>query len=86
LRQAKSSGLWWTPQADENGSIKSVEERAGHNLSLSNQVQGTLNPEFVEMLMGLPIGWTDITGQHDQEKPNTPMSLQELSQGNKHIA
>ncbi len=54
--------LWRTPQADENGSIVAPQERKGHNLSLSNQVQGQLNPEFVEMLMGFPRGWTDIAG------------------------
>jgi hypothetical protein len=73
-------GLWSPPQADENGSIKPPEERAGHNLSLSNQVQGSLNPSWVEMLMGLPIGWTDIDGQLDQENSSTTGSLQEPSE------
>jgi len=46
--------MWRTPQADENGSIVTPEARAGHHLHLSNQVQGQLNPEWVECLMGFP--------------------------------
>lgn len=84
LRQAP--GLWRTPQADENGSIKSPEERKGHNLSLSNQIQGSLNPSWVETLMGLPIGWTDIDGLPDQESNNIPGNHQELPQENKRTA
>lgn len=34
---------------------------------------GKLNPEFVEWLMGYPIGWTDL--EHDNEKLNEPCSF-----------
>jgi len=72
-------GMWRTPQADENGSIKPPEARKGHNLSISNQVQGALNPEFVESLMGFPQGWTDLTdGLQDTENLSTTGNLQEM--------
>lgn len=63
LRQAtkqEQGKKWRTPKADENGSIKSPEERVGHNLSLSNQTRGTLNPDWVEALMAFPPGWTAV--------------------------
>jgi hypothetical protein len=47
--------------------------------AISNQIQGSLNPEWVEMLMGLPVGWTDINGQPSQDKNSFPMSQQEPS-------
>jgi len=31
-----------------------------HGKQLANQVGGSLNPEFVEWLMGFPVGWTDL--------------------------
>ena len=34
-----------------------------------------LNPEWVEMLMGFPAGWTAISGPHDQVAPSTHTSL-----------
>jgi len=41
---------------------------------LSEVVGGQLNPEWVEWLMGLPIGWTDL-------KPLETVSFQQWSQG-----
>ena len=35
---------------------------------------GMLNPEWVEMLMGLPTGWTNISGLRDQGRSNTAMN------------
>jgi hypothetical protein len=39
---------------------------------------GMLNPEFCEMLMGFPTGWTDINGLRDQDRSNTITSQPEL--------
>jgi len=38
---------------------------------------GNLNPEWVESLMGLPIGWTALSGLHSQENRSTNESLHE---------
>ena len=35
---------------------------------------GMLNPEWVEMLIGLPVGWTNISGLRDQGRSNTAMN------------
>jgi hypothetical protein len=54
---------WRTPQArdgDQRGPSdpqKRVEQ--GHSVSLHDQVGGSLNPTWVEWLMGFPLGWTD---------------------------
>jgi hypothetical protein len=32
----------------------------GHSVSLHDQIGGSLNPTWVEWLMGFPIGWTDL--------------------------
>lgn len=37
-----------------------------HSPPLSSVMGGTLNPEFVEWMMGYPEGWTDLTGMEDQ--------------------
>lgn len=39
--------------------------------------QGQLNPEWVECLMGFPIGWTDINGLQDMDKNNMNGNRQE---------
>lgn len=50
------------------GKISEEERR-----SMRSGNGGKLNPEFVEWLMGYPIGWTDL--EHDNEKLNEPCSF-----------
>lgn len=60
------SGLWLTPKATDTGRgeksetfVKRMGDRGAHCFqSLPSQVGGKLNPEWVEWLMGWPIGWT----------------------------
>ncbi|MNJ00557.1 hypothetical protein D3C73_1599170 [compost metagenome] len=40
-------------------------------------VGGQLNPNWVECLMGFPIGWTDIHGLQDKEQNNMTGSHRE---------
>lgn len=60
----KSRGLWGTPKASRDGTsketLKMVEKGTAEN-SLDRQIakQGKLNPDWVEQLMGLIVGWTD---------------------------
>jgi len=51
---------WSTPTAQDskNNGAKSQMER--NSLPLSAQVGGSLNPTWVEWLMGWPIGHTDL--------------------------
>jgi hypothetical protein len=50
--------LWPTPVADDTGHRK--EKYAQGGTALSTSAGGQLNPEWVEWLMGWPIGWTAL--------------------------
>ena len=50
--------LWTTPCQDDKGHRKNKYSQGG--TALSNQAKGKLNPAWVEQLMGLPRGWTDL--------------------------
>jgi len=59
----KSPGLgvvvhWSTPVADDTSYRK--EKYAQGGTALSTQAGGSLNPTWVEWLMGWPLGWTDL--------------------------
>jgi hypothetical protein len=67
------SGLWPTPSAGDNrdrgnlssGAIKRRKEK-GKQIMLSQSVSdqsGALNPEWVEWLMGLPVGYTNLENE-----------------------
>jgi hypothetical protein len=47
-----------TPVADDTGHRKSKYSQGG--AALSCRIGGSLNPMWVEWLMGFPIGWTDL--------------------------
>lgn len=56
--------MWATPMARDHKSGRQqprLERRGETNgENLTQQVGGTLNPEFVEWLMGFPVGWTAL--------------------------
>lgn len=59
LVEAVSAHLFATPTARDWRSGKaSPETMAGNSRPLSEQIGGTLNPTWVEWLMGFPLGWT----------------------------
>ena len=60
------------PSQESRDGIAGTSERTGY--------QGTLNPDWVEMLQGYPVGWTDIDGLLDQDNHNTSTSRPESSQ------
>ena len=49
-----------TPTRRDYKSGTGAQDRPGHSPPLSNVVGGTLNPTWVEWLMGWPLGWTDL--------------------------
>jgi hypothetical protein len=49
--------VWTTPTADDTGHRKDKYAQGG--TALRCQAGGKLNPQWVEWLMGWPIGWTD---------------------------
>jgi hypothetical protein len=57
-RERTIDGLWTTPAADDTGHRKDRYAQGG--TALSTQAGGSLNPTWVEWLMGFPLGWTDL--------------------------
>lgn len=79
-RDTLPGAMWRTPQHADS---KSSKVQAGHTTNLTHQVQGNLNPEWVETLMGFPQGWTDLTdGLQVQESHSVPGNLPEPSPRN----
>ena len=63
--------LWRTPSAqiiEPKSSVKKLSGRTPKDpqVGLAGQVGGSLNPTWVEWLMGFPLGWTDL---EDSETP-----------------
>lgn len=69
---------WPSPAARDWRSGKGRKEN-GHSPQLPEVVKGQLNPDWVECLMGWPVGWTDISGRRDPENHSTTGSQAELS-------
>jgi DNA (cytosine-5)-methyltransferase 1 len=75
-----------TPTTDDSpihGGFKSdyVQRRLkiGKQVNLAmTTTTGKLNPDWVELLMGYPIGWTDINSHHPETYPNMDLSHHEL--------
>lgn len=70
-----SIARWPTPAARDYRSGSGHQER-GHTPQLCEAVGGTLNPSWVEWLMGLPIGWTGsvLLGTHRSPSKQPPPS------------
>ena len=52
--------IWPTPTAHMAKETNAPSEALRNEPSLSSRVGGTLNPTWVEWLMGWPLGWTDL--------------------------
>jgi len=70
-------GTWPTPTYRDYKSGTGALARPGHPPPLTDVVQGNLNPDWVECLMGLPPGWTKCGGLPHQENGSTHGSHQE---------
>jgi len=80
--------MWPTPTAGDSkgsGSRNTATSKAHPGISLTDAVlgdggrgridagnSGRLNPEWVEWLMGFPIGWTDCDASETQACPKSP--------------
>ena len=69
--------MWPTPSAEDvrdrgsatSGAVKRRSEK-GRQIMLSQSVSaesGALNPDWVEVLMGFPAGWTELSSEESQE-------------------
>jgi len=52
--------MWRTPSSDAEGGKMEIRSGCNARLKLRDQTKGKLNPDWVEQLMGLPVGWTDL--------------------------
>jgi site-specific DNA-cytosine methylase len=69
LRDQVADPEWGTPNAHERThSPRDVD----HGIQLANQVKGSLNPAWVEALMGFPAGWTDPDCETPTDYPGFP--------------
>lgn len=55
----KSQGSWPTPDCSDRRS-KNSKQQGLTNKATENKTNTKLNPNWVEQLMGLPVGWTDL--------------------------
>lgn len=70
LAVAAKLSQWPTPSAtDHKGSFRPGQRRG--QLPDAVQDRGALNPAWVEMLMGFPVGWLDTPGPSAPAKHNT---------------
>lgn len=56
--------LWPTPTANEDAAGRpgsKMQKMLGNHPDIRNSGDGTLNPRWVEWLMGFPDGWTDLS-------------------------
>jgi hypothetical protein len=58
--QVNNPRLWPTPVQRMYKDSGSPSEYARNEIPLAAQVGGPLNPDWVEWLMGWPLGWTDL--------------------------
>jgi hypothetical protein len=75
---------WKTLKASTNGPDFNRENRLRHGTDdLVTQIArleiGPLNPEWCELLMGFPVGWSSIDGPPDQTKISQMTNHDELS-------
>lgn len=78
LDQVKHECNWPTPTANEDAAGTAngkMQKMLGNNEQIRNSGQGTLNADWVEILMGLPIGWTDIDCEEPQPWPGWPAPM-----------
>jgi hypothetical protein len=60
LPSAVQGSAWPTPTTQDAHNAGSQSQQARNTPPLNAAAGGSLNPAFVEMLMGLPAGWTEV--------------------------
>jgi len=76
----KRPELWPTPQARDyfpphKPEYIAAKKAQGHGMSnLNDAIEGSLNPAWVEWLMGYPPGWTDISPENPPSPASPPAS------------
>ena len=69
------SGMWALPTCQNARNNGSPSQHVRNSLPLDAQAGGALNPDWVEQLMGFPVGWTEVpsfaSGPRRRTSPNT---------------
>jgi hypothetical protein len=52
--------MWPTPTVNDSKNNGGPSQHRRTTIALNAKVGGALNPQWVEWLMGYPIGWTDL--------------------------
>ena len=76
--QVKEERLWPTPQASEHHAGRpggKMQKMLGNHPNVRGTGGGTLNPTWVEWLMGYPKGWTDLNHSEIVSSPPSPTCL-----------
>jgi len=87
VEKSETTQFWPTPQTDDRSNVYPKENRRAGLVSKVNQVTGntsdtqlgSLNPTWVEWLMGYPLGWTDLKDSETQSSHRSPMKSCEKS-------
>jgi len=61
VKKFPKSGMWPTPTTHNAKECNAPAEATRNTPTLVNVAGGTLNPTWVEWLMGWPLGWTDLS-------------------------
>jgi hypothetical protein len=72
--------IWPTPTARDGRTLKGARDRPNrtggaslaHTMIEAGHTSGHLNPEWVEWLMGFPIGWTDCGPSETRSSRKSP--------------
>jgi len=76
LTLANAARMWPTPTANEDAAGTpngKMQRMLGNHPEVRNTGQGSLNPDWVEALMGYPKGWTSLDdGETDHGKKEFP--------------
>jgi len=76
LEEAVALKMWPTPTANEDAAGTpngKMQRMLGNHPEVRNTGQGSLNPDWVEALMGYPKGWTSLDdGETDPGKTEFP--------------
>lgn len=70
----KKDRNWTTPTAHNAKECNAVSESQRNTPTLAAQAGGSLNPTWVEWLMGWPLGWTDLKPLVTAKCPNVQHS------------
>ncbi len=69
------SELWPTPSVCGNYNRRGASATSGDGLATAVKSTGQLNPDWTEILMGFPIGWTDIECDEPEPWPGWPAGM-----------